>query len=73
MPMYERDVRDQRQHEPRSAKALEQEFPQWEVWKGVSRLWYARLLKSSPPVVVKGEGLMDVRDQIIVWIRRHEN
>lgn len=38
-------------------------FPGWEVWKGICGLWYARPL-STPPVVVRGEDLTDLRDQI---------
>lgn len=39
-------------------------FPSWQVWKGICGLWYARLLQSSPPVVVRGEDLTDPRDRI---------
>jgi hypothetical protein len=39
-------------------------FPGWEVWKGICGLWYARRLLSNPPVVVRGEDLTDLRDQI---------
>ena len=44
--------------------ALVRRFPRWEAWKGVSGLWYARWLRSSPPVVVRGEDLTDLADQI---------
>jgi hypothetical protein len=40
------------------------EFPQWHVWRGVSGLVYARRPRTSPPIVVRGEDPMDVRDQI---------
>jgi hypothetical protein len=40
------------------------EFPRWHVWRGVSGLLYARWLRSSPPVVVRGEDAVDLRDQI---------
>lgn len=66
-----RSPEDQRYYEPRSAKALMDEFPDWHVWKGVNSLFYARLPKTSPPVVVQGEDLLDLRDRIIVWLRRH--
>jgi hypothetical protein len=39
---------------------LRGQFPRWEAWRGVSGLLYARLRRSSPPVVfrdVTGEGL----------------
>jgi hypothetical protein len=43
---------------------LVRRFPRWEAWKGISGLCYARLLPSSPPVVVRGEDATDLADQI---------
>jgi hypothetical protein len=43
--------------------ALARRFPRWETWKGVSGRWYARLLRSSPPVVLQGEDAQDMADQ----------
>jgi hypothetical protein len=40
------------------------EFPHWHVWRGVSGLVYARRPRTSPPVVVRAEDAMDLRDQI---------
>jgi hypothetical protein len=40
------------------------EFPQWHVWRGVSGLVYARRPRTSPPVVVRAEDAVDLRDQI---------
>ena len=40
------------------------EFPQWHVWRGVGGLVYARRPRTSPPVVVRGEDALDLRDQI---------
>lgn len=40
------------------------EFPGWEVWLGVNDLCYARCLRSSPPVVVRGEDATDLRDAV---------
>lgn len=34
--------------------ALERRFPYWEFWHGVNGGWYARRLKSSPPIVCYG-------------------
>jgi hypothetical protein len=34
------------------------------VWRGVSGLLYARLMRSSPPLVVRGEDAADLRDAI---------
>ena len=44
--------------------ALVRQHPRWEAWKGVSGLFYARWLRSSPPVVVQGESPEDLADQI---------
>jgi hypothetical protein len=41
------------------------EFPHWQAWRGVSGLLYARKLDTTPPVVVRGEDPVDLRDQII--------
>jgi hypothetical protein len=40
------------------------EFPRWEVWRDVDRLYYARLCGSVPPVIVRGEDAVDLRDQV---------
>jgi hypothetical protein len=40
------------------------EFPRWEVWRDVDRLYYARLRGSVPPLVVRGEDATDLRDQV---------
>jgi hypothetical protein len=34
------------------------------VWRGISGLLYARKRGSSPPMVVRGEDAVDLRDQI---------
>ena len=40
------------------------EFPAWHVWRGINGLAYARRLKTSPPLVVRGEDAVDLRDAI---------
>ena len=40
------------------------EFPHWHVWQGVCGLVYARRPRTSPPVVVRGEDTVDLRNQI---------
>lgn len=40
------------------------EFPRWRCWLGVNGLYYARLPRTSPPVDVRGEDPMDLRDMI---------
>lgn len=46
------------------------ELPQWEVWRDVDRLCYARLRGCDRPVVVRGEDAVDLRDQIRAVILR---
>ena len=57
--------------EPRSVSDLEAEFPEWDAWRGVNNLWYVRKTMSTAPVIMSGESLTDLRDQIIVWVRNH--
>jgi hypothetical protein len=40
------------------------ELPRWHVWRGLSGLVYARLMRSSPPLVVRAEDAVDLRDAI---------
>lgn len=40
------------------------EFPRWYVWRGICGLVYGRRLLASPPVVVRGEDAVDLRDEI---------
>jgi hypothetical protein len=48
------------------------EFPGWEAWQGIEGLWHARIRGATPPVMVHGEDVIDLRDQIIVCQRRAE-
>jgi hypothetical protein len=49
------------------ASDIAREFPDWEAWQGFNRLWHARIRGAVPPVLVHGEDLVDVRDQIIAY------
>jgi hypothetical protein len=40
------------------------EFPRWHVWQGVCGLVYARRPRTSPPVVVRGEDAVDLRNHM---------
>ena len=44
------------------------EFPCWHWWTGVSGLYYARRLKSSPPIVFRGESLGALRELVQEYI-----
>jgi hypothetical protein len=54
------------------AQAIAAEFPAWEAWQGIDRLWHARIRGATPPVMVHGEDLVDLRDQIIRYQGRNE-
>jgi hypothetical protein len=49
-----------------SPESLEREFPGWTVWRGVSELWYARRLNTSPPVILRDENLTGLRAQMVI-------
>jgi hypothetical protein len=40
------------------------EFPNWHVWRGIAGLIYARRIRSSPPIVVRGTDATDLRDRM---------
>jgi hypothetical protein len=46
------------------------EFPDWHIWRGVDRLYYATLPHADPPVRVRGEDPVDLRDQIRAHLLR---
>ena len=44
---------------------LERDYPGWHAWTGVSGLFYARLPKSSPPVVYRAATVGELRQQVL--------
>lgn len=46
---------------------VEQQWPRWHCWRGVSGLVYASRGQTSPPAVVRGEDPQDLLDQIAKW------
>ena len=44
--------------------SIEAEFEGWEAWQGVDRMWHARIRGATPPEMVHGEDLIDLRDQV---------
>jgi hypothetical protein len=50
--------------DPITAESIADEFPSWEAWQGIDSLWHARIRGATPPVMVHGEDLVDLRDQI---------
>jgi hypothetical protein len=41
------------------------EFPYWYVWRGVAGHYYARVPRSSPPIVVRAMTPEDLRDEVM--------
>jgi hypothetical protein len=54
------------------AAGLAGEFPGWEAWQGIDRLWHARIRGAIPPVMVHGADLVDLREQIVHYTRGAE-
>ena len=48
-----------------SAEAIEHEFPEWEIWQAIDGRFCARIRGAVPPVMVHGEDLVDLRDQVV--------
>lgn len=47
---------------------LELEFPCWHWWTGVSGLFYARRVKSSPPIVLRAKSLDELRERVRAYL-----
>ncbi len=47
-----------------TAEEVAREFPDWDISKGSSGLWCARLRESAPLVMTSGEDPTDLRDEI---------
>jgi hypothetical protein len=66
-PMAERDAQTPGPMAERDAqiRAIGEQYPGWEAWQSlVNQLWHARLIGSTPPVMVHGESPDDLREQI---------
>jgi len=46
--------------------------PDGKSFRDVDRRWHARLKGADTPVMVHGEDLVDLRDEIIIQIRKDE-
>jgi hypothetical protein len=44
--------------------SLAREFPRWYAWQGVAGHYYARVPRTSPPLVVRAPNAEDLRDEI---------
>jgi hypothetical protein len=47
-----------------TAESIAEEFPGWEAWQGIEGLWHARIKGATPPVMVHGQDLADLRDEV---------
>jgi hypothetical protein len=45
-------------------RAVEADYPGWHAWLGTIPMYYARLPKSSPPIVVRSPTLAGLRTEI---------
>ena len=50
---------------PRWWEPYAAEFPGWTAWRAVSGVLHARKTGTNPPLIVRGEDAIDLRDQII--------
>jgi hypothetical protein len=46
--------------------------PGWEYWRGVNGAFYARRLRTSPPIVFRAETPEDLRRQVLEYIAGHQ-
>lgn len=53
-------------------ESIQAEFRGWEAFRGVDRRWHARLRGAETPVMVHGEDLIDLRDEIRRAVSRAE-
>ncbi len=44
--------------------ACAREFPRWYLWRGVAGHYYARVPRTSPPMVVRAPDAASLRDEI---------
>ena len=47
-----------------SVADLQREYPGWFIHRGICQLWYGRIPGADPPVIVRGQDLTDLRDEI---------
>ena len=61
-------------------ESITEEFPGWQAWQGIDRLWHARIRGATPPVMVHDDDLTGLREEILramsrseerVWQERH--
>jgi hypothetical protein len=53
-------------------ESIDAEFPGWEVWQGIDRLWHARIKGATPPVMVHDDDLDGLREEIVRYLGKTE-
>jgi hypothetical protein len=53
------------QYRPPNWWPYQSEFPDWRLWQGDNKLFYARLPGTSPLVIVRAADVTGLRDEII--------
>jgi hypothetical protein len=48
------------------------EFPGWEAWQGIDRMWHARIRGATPPVMVHADNPDELRGQIADYLSHAE-
>lgn len=56
-----------------TVEEVREHFPGWTVYRGTDQRWHARETDASPPVdVLNGDTLLEISDEIVMWIRKRE-
>jgi hypothetical protein len=50
-------------------KAIARQFPGWEAWQSLDGRWHARIVGAIPPVMLHGESVDELVEQIRGWAR----
>ena len=58
-------------HQAPELSGLADRFPRWEAWRGIDGFFHARIKGATPPVMVRGEDVQDLVDEIMRWEGRH--
>jgi hypothetical protein len=57
---------------PPKAQAIMDDYPAWAVWIGINSIWYARLLNSTPPVILREGTAEELRDALGARVKQAE-
>jgi hypothetical protein len=54
------------------APLTREEYPGWEIFRGLHYFWHARLLNASPPLTIRAEELHILRHRITLATRHRQ-